>query len=188
MSVSAAIDTPITPDTTMGALLDAFPGARRALFAKYHVGGCASCGFQPGETLGEVCARNEGMPVAEAIAHLLASQENDAALQISASDLKTALDSPCPPRLLDVRSREEFEAVKLPGAELMTQPLLQEFFHTGDKFQPVVVYCHQGLRALDAAAYLLGHGFQSVKCLEGGIDAWSTSVDSSVPRYRLEME
>ena len=75
----------------MGALLEAFPGARRALFAKYHVGGCASCGFQPDETLGQVCARNDDMPVEEAIAHLLASQENDAAMQVSAKDLQAAL-------------------------------------------------------------------------------------------------
>ena len=82
----------------MGALLDAFPGARRALFAKYHVGGCSSCGFQLSETLAEVCARNEDMPVDEAIAHLLASQENDAAMQISPPEFKAALDSPHPPR------------------------------------------------------------------------------------------
>ncbi len=182
------MDSPIHPDLTMGALLDAFPGARRALFAKYHVGGCSSCGFQLSETLAEVCARNEDMPVDEAIAHLLASQENDAAMQISAPDLKAALDAPHPPRLLDVRSREEFEAVRLPGAELMTQPLLEDFFHSGDKTQPIVVYCHHGLRSLDAAAYLVGHGFQQVKSLAGGIDAWSTEVDPSVRRYKLEME
>ena len=172
----------------MGALLEAFPGARRALFAKYHVGGCSSCGFQPDETLAQVCARNEDMPVVETIAHLLASQENDAAMQITAPELKGALDSPKPPRLLDVRSREEFDAVRLPGAELMTQPLLQDFFHTGDKAQPIVVYCHKGLRSLDAAAYLIGHGFQKVKSLAGGIDAWSTEVDATVRRYKLEME
>ena len=182
------MDSPIHPDLTMGALLDAFPGARRALFAKYHVGGCSSCGFQLSETLAEVCARNEDMPVDEAIAHLLASQENDAAMQLAAADLTAALDSPQPPRLLDVRSREEFEAVRLPGAELMTQPLLEDFFHSGDKTQPVVVYCHHGLRSLDAAAYLIGHGFQQVKSLAGGIDAWSTEVDPSVRRYKLEME
>ena len=172
----------------MGALLEAFPGARRALFAKYHVGGCSSCGFQPDETLAQVCARNEDMPVDEAISHLLVSQENDVAMQITAIDLKVALDSPNPPRLLDVRSREEFDAVRLPGAELMTQPLLQDFFHTGDKAQPIVVYCHKGLRSLDAAAYLIGHGFQKVKSLAGGIDAWSTEVDATVRRYKLEME
>ena len=172
----------------MGALLEAFPGARRALFAKYHVGGCSSCGFQPDETLAQVCARNEDMPVDEAISHLLVSQENDVAMQITAIDLKVALDSPNSPRLLDVRSREEFDAVRLPGAELMTQPLLQDFFHTGDKAQPIVVYCHKGLRSLDAAAYLIGHGFQKVKSLAGGIDAWSTEVDATVRRYKLEME
>ena len=172
----------------MGALLDAFPGARRALFAKYHVGGCSSCGFQLSETLAEVCARNEDMPVDEAIAHLLASQENDVAMQISPTELKAALDASDPPRLLDVRSREEFEAVRLPGAELMTQPLLEDFFHSGDKTQPIVVYCHHGLRSLDAAAYLIGHGFQQVKSLAGGIDAWSTEVDPAVRRYKLEME
>lgn len=184
----ATAESAIHPDLTMGALLDAFPGARRALFAKYHVGGCSSCGFQLGETLAEVCARNEDMPVDEAIAHLLASQENDAAMQISAPALKAALESPTPPRLLDVRSREEFDAVRLPGAELMTQPLLEDFFHTGDKTQPIVVYCHHGLRSLDAAAYLIGHGFHEVKSLAGGIDAWSTEVDPAVRRYKLEME
>ena len=172
----------------MGALLEAFPGARRALFAKYHVGGCSSCGFQPDETLAQVCARNEDMPVDEAISHLLVSQENDVAMQITAIDLKVALDSPNSPRLLDVRSREEFDAVRLPGAELMTQPLLQDFFHTGDKAQPIVVYCHKGLRSLDAATYLIGHGFQKVKSLAGGIDAWSTEVDATVRRYKLEVE
>ena len=186
--MSATAEYPIHPDLTMGALLAAFPGARRALFAKYHVGGCSSCGFQLDETLAAVCARNEDMPVEGAIAHLLASQENDRAMQISAPELKAALDSPVPPRLIDVRSREEFEAVRLPGAELMTQPLLQDFFHTGDKSLPVVVYCHHGFRSLDAAAYLIGHGFQQVKSLAGGIDAWSVEVDATLRRYKLEME
>lgn len=90
-------------------------------------------------------------------------------------------------RLIDVRSREEYEAVKLPGAELMTQELLQSLFG-GEKQQRVVVYCHHGARSLDAAAYLAGHGMSNVKSLAGGIDAWSCEVDASVPRYRLEME
>ena len=92
-----------------------------------------------------------------------------------------------PLRLLDVRSREEFEAVKLPGAELMSQEVLQGLFG-GEKGQRIVVYCHKGARCLDAGAYLLGHGMGNVKCLSGGIDAWSCEVDASVPRYRLELE
>ena len=39
--------------------------------------------------------------------------------------------------------------------------------------------------ALDAAAYFLGHGFENVRCLRGGIDEWSQEVDTKLPRYRL---
>jgi rhodanese-related sulfurtransferase len=45
---------------------------------------------------------------------------------------------------------------------------------------------HQGLRAMDAAAYFLGHGFAQARALRGGIDAWSQEVDALVPRYHLE--
>ena len=45
----------LTPDMTMEAILQVFPSAQRALFQRYHVGGCSSCAFQPGDTLGEVC-------------------------------------------------------------------------------------------------------------------------------------
>ncbi len=32
----------ITPDMTMEAILASFPSAQRALFQRYHVGGCSS--------------------------------------------------------------------------------------------------------------------------------------------------
>ena len=48
-----------------------------------------------------------------------------------------------------------------------------------------VIYDHAGRHALDAAAYFLGHGFTKVRCLDGGIDAWSLQVDPKIRRYRL---
>ena len=90
--------------------------------------------------------------------------------------------------ILDVRTREEHEAVKLPNARLLTQELVQEIFTSGDKTKPIVLYDHTGSRSLDAAAYFIGHGFGETKCLDGGIDAYSTQVDASLPRYRLEIE
>jgi rhodanese-related sulfurtransferase len=50
----------------------------------------------------------------------------------------------------------------------------------------LVIYDHQGARSLDAAAYFQGQGFENVKSLRGGIDAWSREVDASLPRYHLE--
>ena len=53
----------ITPSSTMAEVLDAYPGAQRALFRRYHIGGCSNCGFQPQETLEQLCERNGNLDV-----------------------------------------------------------------------------------------------------------------------------
>ncbi|WP_009960482.1 rhodanese-like domain-containing protein [Verrucomicrobium spinosum] len=179
---------PLSGATKMGALLESYPGAQRALFAKYHIGGCRSCGFQPGETLAEVCARNENIPVEEAVAFIQESYQSDASLQITPEDLVKLREVSPNTKLLDVRSREEHEAVAIPGSHLVSQELIQVIFDQWNKTDPVVIYDHQGNSAMDAAAYFLGHGFVETKCLKGGIDAYSLDVDPSIPRYRLEIE
>ncbi len=175
-------------NTPMREVLKAYPGAQRALFARYHIGGCQSCGFQPGETLGEVCARNENIPVEEAVAHIEESHEADATLQISPEEAARLLETNAEAKLLDVRTREEFEAVHIPGAVLLTQEVLQEVFGKWAKGTPIVICDHTGDRALDSAAYLIGHGYTETRCLTGGIDAYAREVDATLPRYRVEME
>jgi len=179
---------PLNGDMTMSQVLQAYPGAQRALFARYHIGGCRSCGFQPSETLAEVCERNENIPVVEAISHIQESHESDASLKISPHDFESLRRAAPDLLLLDVRTREEHEAVKLPGARLLTQEVVQEIFTSGDKTQSVVLYDHTGSRSMDAAAYFIGHGFAETKCLDGGIDAYSREIDPSLPRYRIEIE
>jgi rhodanese-related sulfurtransferase len=178
----AAID----PNITMKDVLAQFPGAQRALFRKYHIGGCASCGFSPQETLAGVCARNENLDVDEVIEHIIASEEAERAMQIEPRDLAERIAAGEPVYLLDVRTREEFEAVKLPGAHLFTQELMQEILGNGSRTNLLVIYDHTGARSMDAAAYFQGHGFENVKSLRGGIDAWSVEVDPKVSRYRVE--
>lgn len=184
---TTAPDASLHPDMTMDELLGLMPGARRALFAKYHIGGCRSCGFEGSESLADVCRRNENLDPGEVMAHLAASAEQDRLMQIEPEELARTLAEGTAIRLIDVRSREEHEAVALPGSELMTQELLQQLF-AGDKSARVVVYCHHGQRSLDAAAYLAGHGMSQVQSLAGGIDAWSLRIDPALPRYHLEMD
>jgi rhodanese-related sulfurtransferase len=88
--------------------------------------------------------------------------------------------------LIDVRSREEGEAGYIDGAIFLTQDLIQEIISEWPKDREFVFVCHQGIRSLDAASFFAGHGFQNVKSLAGGIDAWSTEVDQALPRYTLE--
>ncbi len=174
--------TAIDPNITMRELLEQFPGAQRAMFRKYHIGGCSSCGFSPDETLAGVCSRNENVDVEEAIEHIVASDAADRAIQIEPAELKQKLSLGEKVNLLDVRTREEFDAVKIPGAQLFAQDTQGKL----PREELLVIYDHQGTRGMDAAAYFQGHGFTNVKSLRGGIDAYSAEVDSSLPRYELE--
>jgi len=184
MKLGATID----PNITMRELLEQYPGAQRALFRKYHIGGCSHCGFAPEETLAGVCARNENLDVGEAIDHIIEGDVAERSMQIEPRELADSIGRGERVHLLDVRTREEYEAVKIDGAELFTQEAMQKIMTSWPKQDLLVIYDHQGDRSLDAAAYFQGHGFEKVKSLRGGIDAWSTEVDSKLPRYHLEVE
>lgn len=186
-SVAAVEPATITADTPMGLLMESLPGARRALFSRYHLGGCQSCGFADSETLAELCARAGELDVAEVLAHLLASHAHDESMMLSPAELKAELDSPAPPLLLDCRTREEHEAVRIPGAVFLEQDLQQQLF-AGDPQRRIVLHDHSGKHVLDTCAWFLGHGLKNTRALKGGIDAWSRDIDPALPRYRIEID
>jgi rhodanese-related sulfurtransferase len=177
--------TEINLQSPMSAVLKNFPGAQRALFRRYHIGGCSSCGFSPDETLAQVCARNGNLDVAEVLAHIQSSHEQDAKVLISPKELADLLQRDKSVKLVDVRSREEFEAVNIAGSVLLSQDVMRELMASGSNMNPIVVIDHAGKNGLDAAAYFMGHGLSNVRCLRGGIDAWAQEVDAKMRRYKL---
>jgi len=177
--------TAIDPEITMRELLEQYPGAQRALFKRYHIGGCSSCGFQPTETLAGVCARNENLPVDQVIEHIQTSHQEDLKAQITPAELAERLDEEGI-RLVDIRTREEFEAARVAGSLLFTQDLMQEILAAWDREKLLVLIDHHGERSMEAAAYFTGHAFEEAKSLRGGVDAWSREIDPSVPQYHLE--
>ena len=170
----------------MRDLLVQFPGAQRALFRKYHIGGCSSCGFSLDETLSNVCSRNENLNVDEVIDHIITSHQADVAMQIEPQELSERLARGDKVYLLDVRTREEWEAVRLPDSHLFTQESMPDILANRPRTELFVIYDHKGARSMDAAAYFQGHGIENVKSLRGGIDAWSREVDPKLPQYHLE--
>ena len=169
----------------MEEVLSAYPGARRALFRQYHIGGCSSCGFKMDETLGDICDRNNNLDVAAVLAEIQSSHEADLTILIEPMSLAEEKKSNPSLKLLDIRTQEEFDAVKLEGSIHMTRDLMQEILGKWNPKEPFVIIDHQGQQAMDAAAYFLGHDFKNVRCLRGGIDAWSLEVDDSVSRYEF---
>jgi rhodanese-related sulfurtransferase len=182
MSTTATLD----PSITMRELLLRYPGAQRALFRRYHIGGCSSCGFQPEETLEGVCARNNQLPIGEVVEHVLTSHEADLKMQLAPAELADALKNDPDARLVDVRTREEYDTVHIEGAIFFTQELMQEILMKWDRRALLAIIDHQGARSMDAAAYFAGHGFENVRAVRGGIDAWSEEVDPNLARYDLE--
>ena len=171
----------------METILASLPGARRALFANFHIGGCQSCAYRDDETLEEVCRRNE-VAVEDAMRILLESHAHDREMLLTPAALRERLEPGASPVvLIDTRTREEHEAVSLPGARLMTQELQQELFG-GPTEQTIVLFDHRGREVLDHCAWFRGHGLARTYGLEGGIDAWSREIDDSVPRYRIELD
>ena len=48
---------------------------------------------------------------------------------------------------------------------------------------PLAFICHHGNSSRQAAEHFRGLGFHDLYNVEGGIDAWTTDIDASVPRY-----
>lgn len=181
MSATKTVD--ITPQSIMGDILEAFPSAKRALFQRYHVGGCSSCGYAPTDKLEDVLKSHNVLDVQGAIEFIKESAEQDAKIQVSVQDVSAGLKNGNNLKLIDVREPFEREIAKIEPSQLLSRDLAMEIMNSWQKDANIVFYCHEGMRSLDAASYFAGHGFTNAKSMTGGIDAWSSEVDSSVPRY-----
>ena len=178
-----AMSTPtITPEMTMEEILRHFPSAQRALFSRYHVGGCSSCAFQPSDTLAQVCKDHNMLDVNEVVQHLVNSHEMDQRMQIEPKQVKEWLDGGEELRFIDVRTPEEAELARIADAELLDFTDQGKYMNL-PKNTRIVFSCKTGVRSLDIAAYFIGHGFTEVFSMRGGIDAWREQVDPSVPAY-----
>jgi rhodanese-related sulfurtransferase len=166
----------------MQEILAAQPGAQRALFRRYHIGGCQSCGYKADDVLEEVALRHNITNVDEVLDFLESTRQLER-LEMNPRDVATAVRGANPPRLIDVRTPDEWALAGIEGATLMTETLAEEMMRWS-KDSHIVFFCHFGQRSLDAATYFAGHGFKNMYSMKGGIDAWSVEVDESVPRYR----
>ncbi len=95
--------------------------------------------------------------------------------QLATADLATWLDDPGRPRprLIDARTREEYEVSHLPGAVHAEDVGDVELLTGGDRKQPLVVYCSVGYRSSALAARLQAEGYTDVQNLEGSIFRWA---------------
>jgi rhodanese-related sulfurtransferase len=179
---TTATPVQIHPQMTMEQILAAAPAAQRALFQRYHVGGCSSCGFQPTDTLAQLCKDHNILDVNEVIQTIQRAHELDQKVQVEPRQVKAWLDAREDFSFIDVRPPEELARASIPQAE----PL--DFTNPGKymelpKDRRLVFTCRSGMRSLDVASYFIGHGFTNVHSMRGGILAWSEQIDPRIPKY-----
>ena len=87
------------------------------------------------------------------------------------------------PLLLDVREPWEWETARIEGSQHMPMREVPARLGEIDSDREVVAVCHHGGRSQQVAMFLEKNGFSKVHNLQGGVDAWSRTVDSAVPLY-----
>ncbi len=85
--------------------------------------------------------------------------------------------------VIDVREPYEHAICRIEGAKLVPMRQIPQRLDELDREALTVVHCHHGRRSAQVVSYLRQQGFERATNLGGGIDAWSSRVDPTVPRY-----
>ena len=130
-----------------------------------------------------VCGENQTIFAPIDYDQFCGARADQAVPTISVQELKGKMDAGEAFELVDVREPFEYEIARIDGAKLIPLGEIGERFGELQEEQPIIVHCHSGQRSAQAVRLLRQRGFTKVYNLEGGIDAWSDQIDSSVPKY-----
>ncbi len=96
-------------------------------------------------------------------------------VDVREADRRRREDAPAP-LVVDVRERNEFEAVRLTdGVALVPLSAFAERFTELPRDRPLLVMCASGSRSAAATAHLLRNGWTDVANVAGGIVGWQAA-------------
>ena len=123
----------------------------------------------------------------EAFCGAVSEEAQQAALgsTITATQLKEMLDAGDNIFLVDVREPNEYEIVSIPGATLIPKG---EFLNGNalerlPQDKQIVLHCKSGARSAEALAVIHKAGFADAVHVGGGVLAWISQIDPSLPSY-----
>ena len=113
------------------------------------------------------------------------AQEAASGSTITATELKSMLDNDDNIFLVDVREPNEYEIVSIPGSVLIPkdQFLSGAALEKLPQDQRIVLHCKSGARSAEALAVVKNAGFSDAVHVGGGVLAWASQVDPSLPTY-----
>ncbi len=112
-------------------------------------------------------------------------EQSETTLEITVHELNEMRESNAPHMLVDCRRPDEFEFCRIDGALHIpmneTPARIGEFQSNAD--QPIIVYCHHGIRSLNVVQWLQQQALTTARSMAGGIDMWTEQIDPSVNKY-----
>lgn len=104
-------------------------------------------------------------------------------IEVAPREVKELLDAGRKFLFVDVREPWEHQTSRIEGATLIPLREIPGNLARFEDADEIVLFCHHGMRSLDAAAWLRSQGVEGARSMTGGIERWSTEVDARVPRY-----
>jgi molybdopterin/thiamine biosynthesis adenylyltransferase/rhodanese-related sulfurtransferase len=115
--------------------------------------------------------------------------EDDDSLQrrvpsVAPEELARAMKEEAKPVLVDVREPFEVEISDLPwDSTLIPMNEVAAKLHQLSTADDIVLYCRSGARSAQAVKFLQSIGYEKVRNLRGGVNAYAEEVDPSIPVY-----
>jgi len=104
-------------------------------------------------------------------------------IEITPLEVKERLDRGEKFTFVDVREPWEHQTAHIEGSRLIPLGQIPAKFGELEAAGDMVLFCHHGMRSLDAAAWLRSQGVEGARSMSGGIERWSVDVDPKVPHY-----
>ncbi len=104
-------------------------------------------------------------------------------IEITPREVKGMLERGDKFLFVDVREKWEFETSWIDGAVLVPMREIPSNLAKFEEADNIILFCHHGIRSLDAAAWLRSQDIAGAKSMAGGIDRWSAEIDPKIPRY-----
>lgn len=101
---------------------------------------------------------------------------------ISVAELKSALDAGDAPAIIDVKGSGDYALSHIAGSTWIPRGDLERRIESvvPSKTDAIVITCDSGVRSSLAAATLADMGYENVRWLEGGLNAWKDAGNQTV--------